>query len=193
MARTKKKAARAKPTIKPDEVVADISTQEAEDNNKTVPQDTDSTEGEETGDAVNMDKATATQPIATTNEAEKGAYGADKIDAGVVVSTDKESDTPPKETKIAVDKNVEKNVSNEPKVSVPVGDNDKAKAKAPTVVSREDRLNKLHQLRMRKNEASKLNKKEVVEEDRISKLPKNWELKKRRVEWDMETDKAKKV
>ena len=44
-----------------------------------------------------------------------------------------------------------------------------------------DRLKRLQQLRMRQNEARKLNHKEVIEEDRKAKLPSNWEKQKERL------------
>ena len=44
-----------------------------------------------------------------------------------------------------------------------------------------DRLKRLQQLRLRQNEARKLNHKEVIEEDRKAKLPSNWEKQKERL------------
>ena len=44
-----------------------------------------------------------------------------------------------------------------------------------------------------KNEARKLNHREVVEEDRKSKLPPNWERKQERVELEDELERKKKV
>ena len=44
-----------------------------------------------------------------------------------------------------------------------------------------------------KNEARKLNHKEVVEEDRKSKLPTNFEAKRKRIEWEEEQEKKRKV
>uniref|UniRef100_A0A5S6QW12 Pre-mRNA-splicing factor SYF2 n=1 Tax=Trichuris muris TaxID=70415 RepID=A0A5S6QW12_TRIMR len=49
-----------------------------------------------------------------------------------------------------------------------------------------DRMKKLHELRMRRNEARKLNHQDVAEEDLRSKLPANWEAKQRRVQWEIE-------
>ena len=43
------------------------------------------------------------------------------------------------------------------------------------------------------NEAVNLNRKEVVEEDKRKQLPANWESKKRRVEWELEEENARKV
>ena len=43
------------------------------------------------------------------------------------------------------------------------------------------------------NEARKMNHQEVVEEDRRKKLPQNWEQKRKRVEWDEEQEKKRKV
>lgn len=48
-----------------------------------------------------------------------------------------------------------------------------------------DRLRKLHNAR---NEARNYNRKEVVEEDRRKKQPKNWESKRRRLEWQLEEE-----
>ncbi len=44
-----------------------------------------------------------------------------------------------------------------------------------------------------KNEARKLNHREVVEEDRKSKLPLNWERKQERVELEDELERKKRV
>ena len=38
-----------------------------------------------------------------------------------------------------------------------------------------------------------MNHREVVEEDRRSKLPANWEARQRRIEWEEEDEKARKV
>ena len=38
-----------------------------------------------------------------------------------------------------------------------------------------------------------MNHQEVVEEDRRKKLPQNWEQKRKRVEWDEEQEKKRKV
>lgn len=55
-----------------------------------------------------------------------------------------------------------------------------------------DRLKKLKELHLKRNEARKLNHQEVVEEDRRKKLPANFESKQRRIEWELEEAKAKK-
>ncbi|XP_013405461.1 pre-mRNA-splicing factor SYF2 [Lingula anatina] len=57
--------------------------------------------------------------------------------------------------------------------------------------SREDRLKRLKELHLRRNEARKLNHQEVVEEDRRKKLPTNWEAKRKRVEWEEEEEKKR--
>jgi pre-mRNA-splicing factor SYF2 len=57
---------------------------------------------------------------------------------------------------------------------------------------KEERLKRLQQLRLRQNEARKLNHKEVVEEDRKSKLPQNWEKQKERIEYEEEKEKKRK-
>merc|ERR1712141_65403 len=56
---------------------------------------------------------------------------------------------------------------------------------------RQDRLARLKNLHLKMNEARKMNHTEVQEEDRRSKLPKNWEARKRQVDWeeDQETKK----
>ncbi len=43
------------------------------------------------------------------------------------------------------------------------------------------------------NEARKLNHVEVVEEDKRNKLPANWETRKKKVEWELAEEEAKKV
>lgn len=43
------------------------------------------------------------------------------------------------------------------------------------------------------NEARKLNHQEVVEEDKRSKLPANFEQKRKRVDWEEEQEKKRKV
>ncbi|KAL5009611.1 hypothetical protein ScPMuIL_011916 [Solemya velum] len=54
------------------------------------------------------------------------------------------------------------------------------------------RLDRLKDLQLRMNEARKMNHKEVVEEDRRNKLPKNFESKRKRVEWEEEEEKKRK-
>ncbi|CAB1335080.1 unnamed protein product, partial [Coregonus sp. 'balchen'] len=49
---------------------------------------------------------------------------------------------------------------------------------------REERLRKFRELHFKRNEARKLNHKEVVEEDKRLKLPTNWEAKKAREDYD---------
>ncbi|KAF8565522.1 hypothetical protein P879_07445 [Paragonimus westermani] len=53
---------------------------------------------------------------------------------------------------------------------------------------REMRLERLRNLNLRRNEARKINHTEVVEEDRRSKLPANWEIKQRRLQWEEEDE-----
>ena len=50
---------------------------------------------------------------------------------------------------------------------------------------KQERLDRLAQLRLRQNEARKLNHKEVVEEDRKKKLPDNWEKQKERLDHEV--------
>ena len=48
-----------------------------------------------------------------------------------------------------------------------------------------ERLNRLKKLKMRRQESKKLNRSEMVEEDRKSKLPKNWENRQLIAEWKL--------
>lgn len=43
------------------------------------------------------------------------------------------------------------------------------------------------------NEARKLNHAEVVEEDKRKKLPANWEARKRKIDWEVAEEEARKV
>ncbi len=43
------------------------------------------------------------------------------------------------------------------------------------------------------NEARKLNHVEVVEEDKRNKLPANWEARKRKIDWEVADEEARKV
>lgn len=61
-----------------------------------------------------------------------------------------------------------------------------------TSKSKFSRLQRLRDLELKMNEARKLNHQEVVEEDKRSKLPANFEQKRRRVEWEEEQDKKRK-
>ena len=56
----------------------------------------------------------------------------------------------------------------------------------------QERLKKLKELHLKRNEARKLNHQEVVEEDRKKKLPSNFESKQKRVEWELAEAKARK-
>lgn len=56
---------------------------------------------------------------------------------------------------------------------------------------KQERLNRLQKLRFRQNEARKLNHREVVEEDRKSKLPINWEKQKDRLEYEEHKEKRR--
>ena len=55
-----------------------------------------------------------------------------------------------------------------------------------------DRLQKLRDLKMKRIESKKLNRAEVVEEDRKGKLPKNWENRQQRAEYKLSEIKARK-
>jgi len=57
---------------------------------------------------------------------------------------------------------------------------------------RADRMSRLRNLHLKRNEARKMNHAEVVEEDKRNKLPSNWEAKKRRVEYEEEQMKKRK-
>uniref|UniRef100_T1IY12 Pre-mRNA-splicing factor SYF2 n=1 Tax=Strigamia maritima TaxID=126957 RepID=T1IY12_STRMM len=58
--------------------------------------------------------------------------------------------------------------------------------------TKRDRLKKLRDLQLKRNEARKLNHQEVVEEDRKKKLPTNWVTKQKYVEWEMDDEKKRK-
>ncbi|CAH8569864.1 unnamed protein product [Heterobilharzia americana] len=49
-------------------------------------------------------------------------------------------------------------------------------------------MEKLRELHLKVNEARKCNHQEVVEEDRRSKLPSNWETKQKRLQWEEEDE-----
>lgn len=51
-----------------------------------------------------------------------------------------------------------------------------------------DRMKRLRDLHIKRNEARKLNHQEVVEEDKRNKLPSNWEARKRRAEWILQDE-----
>lgn len=57
---------------------------------------------------------------------------------------------------------------------------------------RAERMKRLRDLHLRRNEARKLNHQEVAEEDRRKKLPSNWEAMQRRVEWENKEEEARK-
>ena len=52
---------------------------------------------------------------------------------------------------------------------------------------------KLRNLQLKRNEARKLNHKEVADEDMRKKLPKNYEAMRRKAEWEVEDKKARQV
>ncbi|XP_070568322.1 pre-mRNA-splicing factor syf2-like isoform X2 [Ptychodera flava] len=54
-----------------------------------------------------------------------------------------------------------------------------------------ERLKKLRELHLRRNEARKMNHAEVVEEDKRNKLPSNFEAKRKRAEWELEEQKKR--
>ncbi|XP_064618403.1 pre-mRNA-splicing factor syf2-like [Liolophura sinensis] len=55
-----------------------------------------------------------------------------------------------------------------------------------------DRMNRLRDLQLRMNEARKLNHQEVVEEDRRKKLPKNFDVKRKKSEWEQAEEEKRK-
>ncbi|XP_058800254.1 pre-mRNA-splicing factor Syf2 [Phymastichus coffea] len=55
-----------------------------------------------------------------------------------------------------------------------------------------ERLNRLKNLHVKRNEARQQNHKEVVEEDKRNKLPSNWEARKRQADWLLNDEKARK-
>ncbi|KAM4901322.1 peptidyl-prolyl cis-trans isomerase-like 4 [Sylvia borin] len=57
---------------------------------------------------------------------------------------------------------------------------------------REQQLRRFQELQMKRYEACKLNRQEVVEEDKRLKLPPNWEAKKARLEREMQVQEKKK-
>merc|ERR1712168_149486 len=67
-----------------------------------------------------------------------------------------------------------------------------AAAGSSSGASKEDRLARLRSLHLKMNEARKMNHTEVQEEDKRNKLPKNWESKKRQLDWEDNEDKMKK-
>eukprot|EP01134_Creolimax_fragrantissima_P006254 CFRG6254T1 len=125
-------------------------------------------------------KRNSTENSATKAPSSTPATSADKVTVEATTIKNVQLNEVGDGSIVAIDKHVDESVGG-------------GKAKTPTAVTREDRMKKLQLLRLRKNEATKLNRKDVVEEDKVSKLPKNWELKKRKVEWDMEMDAAKKA
>ena len=55
-----------------------------------------------------------------------------------------------------------------------------------------DRTKRLRELKMRRIESKKMNRAEVVEEDRKGKLPKNWENRQQRAEYKLNEIQARK-
>jgi len=71
------------------------------------------------------------------------------------------------------------------------GDDDAGPSSGSAACLREERMKRLRDLQMRRNEARKLNHQEVVEEDKRNKLPVNHEKKRGRIEWEIEDDKKR--
>jgi pre-mRNA-splicing factor SYF2 len=59
-------------------------------------------------------------------------------------------------------------------------------------LKKEERLRRFRELHAKRNEAKKLNHQEVVEEDKRNKLPANFELRRRKAEWEIQDEEAKK-
>ncbi|XP_022202296.1 pre-mRNA-splicing factor syf2 [Nilaparvata lugens] len=55
-----------------------------------------------------------------------------------------------------------------------------------------DRMKRLKELHLKRNEARQLNHQEVVEEDKRNKLPSNWEARRRKAEWILNDEEQKK-
>lgn len=55
-----------------------------------------------------------------------------------------------------------------------------------------ERMKRLRDLHMKRNEARQMNHQEVVEEDKRNKLPSNWEARKRQAEWVLENEQKRK-
>eukprot|EP00794_Sanderia_malayensis_P000214 gene214-830_t len=78
------------------------------------------------------------------------------------------------------------------------GDNDQSQssslnvAKKKLSVTKKDYMNRFRELHLRRNQARKQNHEEVVEEDRRKKLPANWEARKRKAEWELADQEARK-
>ncbi|XP_050421899.1 pre-mRNA-splicing factor Syf2 [Adelges cooleyi] len=56
---------------------------------------------------------------------------------------------------------------------------------------RAERLKKLRDLHIKRNEARANNHQEVIEEDKLMKLPSNWEARQRKAEWLLNDDKLR--
>jgi len=54
-----------------------------------------------------------------------------------------------------------------------------------------ERMKKLKELHLKRNEARQLNHKEVVEEDKRKQLPSNWEARRRKAEWILNDEKQR--
>ncbi|XP_069751724.1 pre-mRNA-splicing factor syf2 isoform X2 [Narcine bancroftii] len=67
-----------------------------------------------------------------------------------------------------------------------------AEGETSAAQKREERLKKFRDLHLKRNESRKLNHQAVAEEDRILKLPANWESKRARLEWELKVEEKKK-
>ncbi|XP_072357207.1 pre-mRNA-splicing factor syf2 isoform X1 [Scyliorhinus torazame] len=76
----------------------------------------------------------------------------------------------------------------------PIQDNpcSSGEARISAAQKREERLKRFRDLHLKRSESRKLNHQAVAEEDRILKLPTNWESKKTRLEWELKVEEKKK-
>lgn len=71
---------------------------------------------------------------------------------------------------------------------------DEAETSAKTLQEKHaERMKRLRELHVKRNEARQQNHKEVIEEDKRKKLPSNWEARKRQAEWIMQDEAARKA
>jgi len=70
---------------------------------------------------------------------------------------------------------------------------EEASSSAKTFAEKQaERMKRLKDLHLKRNEARQQNHKEVVEEDKRNKLPSNWDARRRRAEWILNDEKARK-
>ena len=83
----------------------------------------------------------------------------------------------------------------EVQLSIGMADVDVAQAgaEAASGSKRDERLQRFRELRMKRNEARKKNLEAASEEDRLKKLPANFEAKKRRIDWEEAEEEERKA